>query len=168
MRPGLLILILFLSVQAFAQSGYKIRFKVDGWKDTTAYLGYYYGESTFVKDTAKVNHAGEFVFDGKQLLPQGVYFLVLNKTRIFEMVVSQTQTFSLETNTSDYVRNMKVTGDIDNNLFFENMTFNMERHQEAEPYIKIIQDSTLSEDQKKDARENFRKINEKVIAYQDR
>lgn len=167
MRPGLFILILFLSHHCFAQTGYNIRFKVDGWKDTTAYLGYYYGESTFVKDTARVNHTGSFVFDGKQNLPQGVYFLVLNKTRIFEFVVSQNQHFAMETSSADYVKNMKVTGDIDNKLFFENMIYNMERHMEAEPYIKIIQDSSLSEDQKKEARENFMKINEKVLAYQD-
>jgi thiol-disulfide isomerase/thioredoxin len=150
-----------------AQSGYDIRFKVEGLKDTTAYLGYYYGESTFVKDTAKVNHSGEFAFTGKQALPQGVYFLVLEKTRIFELVVSQNQHFSLATNTADYVKNMKVTGDVDNKLFFENMIFNMERHQEAEPYIKTLQDSTLADEQKKGARESFMKINEKVQAYQD-
>ena len=168
MRPGLLILALIFSANCFAQTGYKIRFKVDGLRDTTAYLGYYYGESTFVKDTAKVNHVGEFTFDGKQTLPQGVYFLVLNKTRIFELVVGQNQNFSLETSTADYVKNMKVTGDVDNKLFFENMIFNMERHLEAEPFIKTIQDSTLSENQKQEARENFTKVNEKVMAYQDK
>jgi len=167
MRIAFLSLILSFSVSCFAQTGYKIRFKVDGLKDTTAYLGYYYGESTFIKDTARVSHTGEFVFDGKQTLPQGVYFLVLNKTRIFEMVIGQNQNFALETSTSDYVKNMKVSGDIDNKLFFENMIFNTERHQEAEPFIKVIQDSTLAEDQKKEARENFLKINEKVLAYQD-
>jgi len=168
MRPGLLTLLLLIAISSIAQTGYKIRFKVDGLKDTTAYLGYYYGESTFVKDTARVSHTGDFVFDGKQALPQGVYFLVLDKTRIFEFVVGQNQSFAMETSTADYVKNMKVTGDVDNKLFFENMIFNMERHQEAEPFIKIIQDSTLSEDKKKEAREGFGKINEKVVAYQDR
>ena len=168
MKSGLLTLLLIASVQCFAQSGYSIRFKVDGLKDTTAYLGYYYGESTFVKDTAHVNHTGDFVFDGKQKLPQGVYFLVLNRTRIFELVVGQNQNFSLHTSTADYVKNMKVTGDIDNKLFFENMLYNMARHQEAEPYIKVIQDSTLAEAQKKEAREAFARINEKVMAYQQK
>ncbi len=167
MRIGLISLLFFISATSFAQNGYKLQFKIDGLKDTTAYLGYYYGESTFVKDTAQVNHAGEFVFDGRQPLPQGVYFLVLDKTRIFEMLVGKTQAFSLETNTSDYVKHMKVSGDIDNKLFFQNMIFNMDRHKEAEPFIKIIQDSTLAEDKKKDARENFNKINEKVLAYQE-
>lgn len=168
MKSGLLTLLLIVSAQCFAQTGYNIRFQVDGLKDTTAYLGYYYGESTFVKDTARVNHTGEFVFDGKQTLPQGVYFLVLNKTRIFEMVVGHDQQFALQTSTADYVKNMQVTGDIDNKLFFENMVYNSERHQEAEPYIKVMQDSTLTEDKKKDAREAMMKINEKVMAYQER
>ena len=130
MRTGFLSLILLFTFSAacLAQSsGYKLQFKVDGLKDTTAYLGYYYGESTFVKDTARVNHTGEFFFEGKQTLPQGVYFLVLNKTRIFEFVVSQNQHFTLATNTADYIGHMKVTGDIDNKLFFENMRFNMDR-----------------------------------------
>jgi thiol-disulfide isomerase/thioredoxin len=168
MRPGLLTLFLIISLTSLAQTGYKINFKIDGLSDTTAYLGYYYGESTFVKDTARVDRVGKFTFDGKQTLPQGVYFLVLNKTRIFEFVVGQSQNFTLETSTADYVKNMKVTGDVDNKLFFDNMVFNMERHQEAEPFIKVIQDSTLSEDKKKAAREGFGKINEKVVAYQDR
>ncbi|MBL7856152.1 MAG: redoxin domain-containing protein [Cyclobacteriaceae bacterium] len=167
MRHLFFIVLLFSAISMLAQSGYSIRFHVEGLRDTTAYLGYYYGESTFVKDTAKVNSKGDFVFDGKQALPKGVYFLVLNRTRIVELVVSDVQRFSLETNTSDYVKNMKVTGDVDNKLFFENMIFNMERHKEAEPFLKNIQDSTLKDDQKKDAREGFTKIDEKVKAYQD-
>jgi len=167
MRLSVLCILLVAFYSSFAQTGYKIEMKVKGLKDTTAYLGYYYGESTFIKDTARINSIGEFVFDGKQSLPHGVYFLVLNKTRIFEFVVSNTQRFALSTNTDDYVRNMVVSGDVDNKLFFENMTFNMERHKEAEPLIKILQDTTMKEDDKKDARAAFAKINDKVMTYQD-
>jgi thiol-disulfide isomerase/thioredoxin len=167
MRTSLLLVCFFITSYCFAQPGYKLQFKVDGLKDTTTYLGYYYGESTFVKDTAKVNSKGEFAFDGKESLRQGIYFLVLNKTRIFEFVIGSNQRFSMATNTADYVKNMAVTGDLDNKLFFDNMIFNMERHKEAEPFIKVLQDSTLKDDQKKDAREGFSKINEKVNVYQD-
>lgn len=164
----LTLLFTFVCFGVSAQTGYNIRLKVDGLKDTTAYLGYYYGESTFVKDTARVNHNGEFAFDGKQALPHGVYFLVLNKTRVFEFVISDNQHFTLATNTTDYVRNMRVSGDIDNKLFFENMMFNMERHKEAEPFIKVLQDSAASESAKEEARAAFTKVNDKVIAYQDK
>lgn len=152
-----------------AQPGYKIDFKIKGWKDTTAYLGHYYGEQTYIKDTAKINNQGAFSYEGNKMLPQGVYFLVLDKSKIFDFVISSDQRFSLETSDEDYIKNMKVIEDEDNQLFFENMVFNMERHKEAEPFIKILQDTTLLKDdpKKKAAQESFSRINEKVIVYQN-
>jgi len=166
MRLSIVLLFCMVALGVQAQSGYKIDFKVKGWKDTTAYLGHYYGEQTLIKDTARVNTQGAFYFDNAKSLPQGVYFLVLNKTKIFDFVVGGDQQFALETSYDDYIKNMIVKGDDDNKLFFENMHFNMERNIEAEPFIKVLRDSTLTEDQKKSARESFSKVNDKVTAYQ--
>jgi len=166
MKIRVILFLMIGSFSAFSQSGYKINFKIKGWKDTTVYLGHFYGESTYIKDTTRVNKSGEFFFDNKTTLPQGVYFLVLNKSKIFDFVVGSDQFFTLETESPDYVPNMKVIGDEDNKLFFENIAFNIERNKEAEPLIKTLKDSTLKEDQKKDARAAFTKINEKVLAYQ--
>jgi peroxiredoxin len=168
MRTSVYVILFLLSLSPlFGQTDYQIQFRVDGWKDTTAYLGHYYSESTYIKDTAKVNSKGEFVFEGKKPLGPGVYFLVLDKSKIFEFVIGKTQHFKMETRSDDLISNMKVTGDPDNQLFFENWKFNIERHKESEPYVKIVQDSTLKDDQKKkEARESVNRINEKVLAYQ--
>lgn len=147
------------------EAGYNLQFHIHGLKDTTVMLGYYYGESTYVKDTAKVNSKGEFFFDGKSSLDHGVYFLILNKTRVFEFVISGDQYFEIEADTVDYIKSMKITGDIDNKLFLENMLFNMERHKEAEPFINVLKDSTLADADKKEAREAFNQINQKVMDY---
>src|SRR5687768_15711806 len=162
----LFALCLLVSTFCAAQPGYDIRFKITGLKDTIVHLGHFYGEATYIKDTAHVNSQGEFAFEGKKTLRQGVYFLVLGKNKQFDMVIGNDKQFSMTTNREEYVKNMVVTGDEDNKLFFENMVFNMERHKEAEPYIKVIQDSTLVEDKKKDARNGFSKINDKVNAFQ--
>ena len=163
---GIALVITFTAISQ-TKPGYSIQFNVQGLKDTTAYLGYYYAESTYVRDTAKVNGKGVFVFDGKQALPQGVYFLVLDKTRLFDMVIGTNQHFVMETNTSDYIKNMVVKSDLDNKLFFENMVFNNNLSKEAEPHIQVLQDSTLKEEDKKDAREAYLKISEKATAYQN-
>ena len=175
MRIAFLTLIISVSFSCFAQPGYEIRFTIDGLKDTTVYLGTYYGENTYVKDTATSDDAGEFAFFGNTVLPQGVYFLALNgepksssKTRVLEFVVSKDQHFSMETSTTDYIRGMKVTGDLDNKLYFENMFFISARNQEAEPYRQAMNNSVLSEHQKKEARERLMKIGEKVVVYHDR
>jgi peroxiredoxin len=152
---------------AIAQTGYKIDFKIKEWKDTTVFLGHYFGESTYIKDTARVDSHGAFTFDGNTPLLQGVYFLVLNKVKIFDFIVGSNQHFSLETSSEDYLKFLKSKGDDDNRLFVENIGFNMEQHKLAEPFIKILQDTTLKDEQKKkEAREGFEKVNAVVIAFQ--
>jgi len=174
MKSKLIACFLFVVAYAsFGQAGYKLDFKIKGLKDTTIYLGYYYGESKYIniKDTAKVNHLGAFTFEGKQALPQGFYALVLTKTKPFtDFVIGKNQKFMMESSAAsanDFIKEMKVTGDEDNQLFFESMMFNMERHQEADPYLKTIRDSSLQEDQKKEARAAFGRVSNKVMAYQN-
>ncbi|HRJ29698.1 MAG TPA: thioredoxin-like domain-containing protein [Cyclobacteriaceae bacterium] len=163
-----LIMVGYSSLMAQTRPGYELRFKITGLKDTTVYLGYYYAESTYVRDTARVNSKGEFVFDNKQALPQGIYFVVLDKNRLFDFAIGSNQHFAMETNTTDYIKNMVVKNDTDNKLFFENMHFNLERNKEAEPFIKVLQDTTLKDEtKKKEARDGFSKINDKVTAYQN-
>jgi thiol-disulfide isomerase/thioredoxin len=156
-----------VSFAALAQNGYRIDMKIKGLRDTTAFLGYFYGAQTYITDTTRVTSTGEAIFEGKKTLPQGVYFFVLNKTPMFNFVVSQQQRFSMETSSEDYIKFMNVKGDEDNKLFFENMHYNAEMHKEADPDIKVLQDSTLKEEQKTNARESFKKISSKVIAHQD-
>lgn len=146
--------------------GYQLNFKVKGWRDTTAYLGYYYADQPYLKDTARVNSAGMFSFDNKNPLPQGVYFIVLNKSRIFDLVVGADQTFAIETNSEDYIKHVVVKGDEDNKIFFENMVFDYTLKKEAEPFMKIMRDSSLSEDKRKAARESFGKVRDRAMAYQ--
>ena len=167
MRLLFFALCLLISTLSVAQPGYNLQFKVAGLKDTIVYLGHFYGETHRINDTAQVSSQGEFVFQGKNTLRQGVYFLVLGKTKQFDMVLGHDQQFSMTTDRKEYYQNMVVTGDEDNKLFYENMISNMERHKEAEPHIKIIRDSTLAEENKKQAREAYAKITEKVIAYQE-
>lgn len=168
MKKTLLLIFALIPAASIAQDGYKIDFTIKELKDTTVYLGYYFGESTFLRDTAKSDAAGRFTFSGPKALERGMYFLVLNRTKAFEpgFLVYKNQRFSMETSSADYVRNMKVTGDEDNTLFFENMIFNGDRHKEAQPYIAILKDSTLSEDKKKDAREAYAKVDKKVQDHQ--
>ncbi|SHG44542.1 Thioredoxin-like [Chryseolinea serpens] len=168
MRFILIAVAFLVSESCFAQLGHDIHFQVTGLKDTTAYLAYYLGESTYIKDTARVNSKGEFAFTGKEPIQQGIYLLVVNKTRVMEFVVGKNQHFGLKTSTADYIKNMVVKNDVDNKLFFDNLMLRMERQKEAEPYIKVLQDSTLNEEQKKSARDSYSKITEKVIAYQEK
>src|SRR5882724_2654361 len=110
MRVLIVVALVFLSNLSFSQTGYKLDFKVKGWKDTVVYLGHYYAENTYIKDTAQVDKDGAFTFQDSKQLPQGSYFLVKKvgkgNVKIFDFVIGQNQKFGLETSSPDYLNNM--------------------------------------------------------------
>jgi peroxiredoxin len=165
-RIGVLLLVL-VSAAAHAQTGHKLDFKIKGLKDTTAYLAYYNSDQTYLRDTAKVNSQGAFTFEDSKPLQQGIFIVVLDKTPIFQFVIGANQRFSMATDTEDYTKHMVVTGDEDNKLFFDNAQLLAQKYKEAEPLVKILRDSTLKEDAKKETRTQFNKISDEVNAFQN-
>jgi thiol-disulfide isomerase/thioredoxin len=167
MRPILLAFIaLIVSFTSYGQSGYKLDFQIRGLKDTTAYLGFYYGESTYIKDTARVDSQGKFTFSNTKPLERGMYFLVLDKTRLFDFLIGRQQQFSIQTSTTNYVLNMKVQGDLDNQLFLENLLFNNDKNDEIKPYIPYLNDSLADKKRREEARGVLERINKEVVEYQ--
>ena len=113
---------LILCTAAFAakaQSGYNIKVKFTGLKDTVAYLGNYYGDKQYLQDTSRIDKNGLVVFSGKEKLPGGLYLVVTPRKTYFEIVVDKEQNFSLETDTADFIGSMKIKGSTDNELFYE-------------------------------------------------
>jgi len=100
--------------------GYKIHVKINGVAaDSNCYLGHYYGQHQYVDDTAKANSKGELLFEGKEPLEGGIYFIVLPKKKYFEFIINKEQELTLETDTIDMVKNMKIKGSEENKLFYE-------------------------------------------------
>lgn len=166
-----ILLLVFIFISPIVSNGqaskYKLDFQVTGWADTTVYLGYYYGESTYIKDTAKVNNKGVFSFAGNIKLPKGVYFLIMNTTKIIELLVGEDQQFSIATDNSNYIENIKVDGDNDNQLFFENIRFIGEKNKNAQTFVKTLKDSTATEQDKIVAREKLSAVGNEVKVYQN-
>ena len=161
-------LALFLcSLPVFAQSSYNISFEISGLKDTVAYLGYYYGEGTYLKDTAMIDEAGRFSFEGKDKLPPGVYFVVLDKTRLFDFIVNKNQTFKIISGQKDYLGSLKSIGEKENEVFFDHMRFMLEKNQLAQPHLQILKDSTANELDKQQAREQIEDVDSLVQNHQN-
>jgi thiol-disulfide isomerase/thioredoxin len=118
---------LLLSTAAWAQSspssqpnGFRITGRVNGLKDTTVVLAHYFGATQYIpKDTARVDGAGNFLFDGKQTLPTGLYLVVMPKHGYVQFLLPDaSQQFSFQTDTSNVIKNMKITGSKENELFY--------------------------------------------------
>jgi hypothetical protein len=163
-----LILSLLIILTATAvHSQHKIHIKINGLKNSQAFLGRYLDNNSFYCDTAKVNAKGEFVFEGRKTLDEGMYFVSVETGKLFEFVVGENQIFDMETSAQGCVKNMKVENDQDNMIFFESLVFNLELYKEAEPLLKSIHDNTFADDKKRAAQIALNRIKLRGIAYQE-
>jgi thiol-disulfide isomerase/thioredoxin len=92
--------------------------QINGLRDTVCYLANFYGKNQYYKDTALIDANGRMVFEGPTPLEEGLYTLVLNKSKILDFLVIE-QHFSFYTDTADYLKSLKIKGSHENTVFFE-------------------------------------------------
>lgn len=181
MKPLVFKLFTILSLLSFSfiasgqnAEGYNIKFTINGLKEgSNCILAYYYYSSQPKQDSAVSNAKGEVVFKGTDKYSQGVYLLFFPKARpgkqYFDFIMDAGQNFSIETDTADYIKNMKVKGSEENKAFFEFQNFMTKKQKEIEPLrdqfkkIKNNKDSTkllkdkmsVIDKEVKDYRHNF-------------
>ncbi len=124
---------------SFCQNGYVIKGKIKGLHDTVCYFGNHYGNKQYVKDTAKVDKEGNFVFKGEKKLPGGIYLIVPPSKKYFEILIDKEQNFSFETDTtSKFIENMKIKGSEDNIQYYKFQKFISDEYHKADPYRKSL------------------------------
>jgi peroxiredoxin len=164
MKKLLAILFIFgFCFSTFAgNTGYKIKVKINGLKDTAIYLGNYYGNKQYYKDTAQVDGNGVCIFEGKEPLPGGVYSLIFNNMMLFEFIVNE-PVIEFETDTTNYVKNLVVKKSEENKLFFNHLLFVSEKQRA----IQLLQAKmeNADEDGKKKLRKDMMTIGEEIKTF---
>ena len=159
-------------VSAFAgKEGYNIKVKIKGLKDTVCYLGNYFGDKQYIRDTAKINSKGEGVFKGKEDLPKGIYLVVTpDKKKYFEVIINKDENFSLETDSSNFAGTIKFKGSEENQLFYNYINFISKVSKQIEPLSKKYK-SLNEKKEKKDSIELLKKqitaLDKQVADYKD-
>ena len=102
-----------------AQSGYEIKVKVNGFAEKEAYLAYHFGDKQYIKDTVQVSKDGYYTFSGQDSLKGGIYLFVMPpKNNIFQILVNDPHPqFTIETDTLDFVKHVRITNSSENELF---------------------------------------------------
>jgi len=103
--------------------GYEITIKIKDYKDKTLYLGNYYGDKKYIKDTCIIKPGMPIVFKGAERLHEGIYLVVTPSMKYFELLIGENQHFSVETDTTDFVRFLKINNSMENDLFLDYLNF---------------------------------------------
>lgn len=117
-RLLLAALLLPAALKAQQAQGHRIELHLSHAKDSTVYLGNYYGTQTYLVDTSRLNERGNAVFDGPDTLARGIYFILLSDHRhYFEFLVGTQQHFSILADSADGFRELRFEHSPDNELF---------------------------------------------------
>lgn len=163
---GLIILLIICSfTHASTKNGHKIKFRINGLKDTVVYLVGYYGEKADICDTAIVDDHGRFEFSKPEPLEGGIYFVGHRRTKLFEFIIDQSQYFSMETDVSGYTKNMKVKNSPENQLYYDYLADNRAFYPKAEPWQKVLNHKSSAPDSVEMAKKALESISNEIKEY---
>lgn len=160
------LLLLALPFSMFAgPDGYTVKFRIHGLKDTICLVANYYGSGTYVTDTLEVDGQGRCIFTAPSDQPRGVYILVISDNNYFDFIVNNDQKFTMETDKDDPVRQMKVSGSLDNEEFYAYMQFNQEKFKAIQALQAQLKSYESNEDSLQAINQRIITINDEIIDY---
>ena len=144
---------------------YNFKGKVEGIKDTTCILAYYFGDKQFAKDTAYIGSDGRFTFEGKDQLLHGMYMVVFPEGNYLEMVVAENE-FSFSTDINNFITSMKFTNSKENEKFYGYMQI-LGKEQKAINELKTILE-TASNSEKENIQSKIETTTNKLLNFQEK
>lgn len=158
------LLLSLLYFPAFSQSGHKITVRLKNYNNGQIYLGNYFGKQTYLIDSAQLNHEGTAVFQGKDTLPGGIYFILLpEKHRYFEMLVDKQQHFGVNADTTDHFKDITFTNSTDNILFSRYNKFLRQQQGKIDSAKQVHADSAVIQHLQQSIGKNIQAYREKYI-----
>jgi thiol-disulfide isomerase/thioredoxin len=136
-RLAVLFPVLFFLSYIFAE-GYEIKIKINGLANQQVILGHYLSKSMYPDDTIRLDNKGLGIFQNNIKLPQGLYIIFLPSSRYFDIVLGEDQNFSLDVDTSDFVRSLQIKGSIENQVFLDFQKFMMSIGKKSDSLSRLM------------------------------
>ncbi|MFN4124032.1 MAG: thioredoxin-like domain-containing protein [Flavobacteriales bacterium] len=147
------------------KSGYEVKVNIKGLSDTYIKLAYYFGDKQYVKDSARVDAKGNAVFKGAESLPGGIYLAVLPNLSYVEFIIDKEQLLQIESDTADLIKNLKIKGSRENEIFVNYIKFASAKGKEMESLRKQIE-AQAGDKQKVDGlKQKQMQIDEEMKSY---
>lgn len=116
----------------------ELKVHVKGLNGGQVLLANHYGDKQYIQDTAIADANGNILFRRDTAMPGGIYMVVLPNKKWMEVIIADEQKFSMDTDTSDLVGHMKITGSKENQYFYEYLNYLNGKQKEMEPLQNAI------------------------------
>jgi thiol-disulfide isomerase/thioredoxin len=167
----LLMLALVSLLPACSQAGnegYQIGVTIQGLQDEECYLGYHFGDRQYLADTARADQNGYMLFEGKQRLTPGIYFVILPDQQYFEFIIDKDQHFSLQTDLNDLAAHMVFTGSPENDGFYDILRFISANNKVRETSIEQLNDPGTTDEERFALQQELQRLEKAMKEKQDK
>ena len=159
--------IFLYSCKSLAMEGHQIHVHIKGMQDTEAYLAYHFGNRQYLTDTTHVDQEGHAVFAGPERLAPGLYLIVLDDHRNFEVLIDRIQHFSIHIDPDDFVGSARFEDSPQNEAFYEYLNFLTKKNKERQALDQELRDIGLSPARHQEVREALENMDNTVREKQD-
>ncbi len=131
---------------------YDIKISIKGFNSKKAYLGYYYGNETYIVDSSKVDSLTGFMrFTRNRRIPEGVYFISNTEgVQLFDFIVNGWKDFTIKTQLESPIENAEVIRSEENHHYFDYLkTVNKLKKSLTEHESAVMLKKTISDDELK-------------------
>ena len=165
----LIISSFYFMAQAQNEDSYEIEIKLKGNQDTVLYLANYYGDKTYLTDTAYNDKGkGVFVFSKQEKLEGGLYIIVSQeKKSLFEFIVADSRKMKFETSNEDYVKNMKVHHSQESEVFYQYLLYSGQMYDQVKPINDDLKRLGPDADSSKILNDELEAINLQMVDYKE-
>lgn len=159
MKKTLTVFALLLGISLLSQAAvidssfYDFKIHIKGFKTSKAYLGYYFGEETFVLDSAKVDSAtGAMRFTRNRVIPEGLYFIANTEgVVVMDFIVNGWKDFTIKTDLNTPIASAEIIRSEENAAYFtylkefQKLKWELDSLEKATSWKKTISDDELKE-----------------------
>ncbi len=154
-----IFLILTLPLISYAQKGFRIDVQIKGWENKQIYFEYHYGKKNLIIDSLLLGNSGKAYVRGDSALAGGIYMFVLPQKAFLEFIMDENnQFFSLTTDTTDIINNLKFKNSKDNEAFLKFQKHAYSNWSRNDWYQKRIRANMNNTD-------SINKINDEIEAF---
>ncbi len=163
----LTFIFLVLTIAAKAEQGHQIAIKINSYDGNEIYLAYHFGNRQYLSDTAYVNTDNHFVFSGDDKLTPGMYLVVLEDDRNFEIIIDRNQFFDIETDADDLVGTATFRNAVDNELFYDYIHFLGEKSRQRNTLERELNQPDTSPQRQSAIQQELAAMNQEVMDKQN-
>jgi thiol-disulfide isomerase/thioredoxin len=154
------LIFLTVTLTGFSQ---KLKFKIEGQKDTTIFLVKYLGKGLYYADTAEMKN-GVVEYDGSKQ-ESGVLAVLLPGQKYFEFIYDNKEV-NIETKAPDFVKTMVVKKSDDNKVFYQYMLFLQSKREIAQKLTEERSKFVKTDAEYTEITDKLNAISKDVATYQ--